>query len=229
MTDKKGMPAGDRSDRLTAARSLVDLLVVFLASGVAFFVEQWANARGLVSVPEAATGVSAVIAGFVTAVVVILIRKQSLSEIGFRRPARWAHRSACQFIELPAPDLSRYDSIYQNLPAALTMALLLPLTASIPEELIYRGFLMDRLTRIFGSNAAGNFLTVLVQALIFGAIHFQWGWGGVLVTTIMGAIWGTAFLLCGRNLWIVILAHSAGHMLMVAQLYFVKASELGTG
>ena len=42
----------------------------------------------------------------------------------------------------------------------------------------------------------------------------------------MGAIWGTAFLLVNRNLWIVIMAHSLGHIVLVSQLYFVKASEL---
>ncbi len=54
---------------------------------------------------------------------------------------------------------------------------------------------------------------------MFGAVHFQWGAGGMLVTVIMGTIWGTAYLLCGRNLWVVILAHSAGHILLVMQLY----------
>jgi membrane protease YdiL (CAAX protease family) len=62
-------------------------------------------------------------------------------------------------------------------------------------------------------------MTVLVQALAFGAVHFMWGIGGVIVTVMMGIVWGTAYLLCGRNLWVVILAHSAGHILFVIQLY----------
>ena len=99
------------------------------------------------------------------------------------------------------------------------MALILPLTASIPEEVIYRGFLVGRLSGFFGQDIRGASMTVLVQALIFGSIHFQWGIGGMIMTFIMGAIWGTAYLLCGRNLWIVILAHSAGHILLVTQLY----------
>ncbi|NCF23779.1 MAG: CPBP family intramembrane metalloprotease [Gammaproteobacteria bacterium] len=45
------------------------------------------------------------------------------------------------------------------------------------------------------------------------------GAGGVPVTTIMGAVWGFAYLLCGRNLWIVILAHSMAHIALVTQLY----------
>lgn len=56
-----------------------------------------------------------------------------------------------------------------------------------------------------------------------GAIHFQWGIGGMLMTCIMGAAWGTAHLLCGHNLWILILAHSSGHLLFVTQLYFASS------
>jgi len=62
----------------------------------------------------------------------------------------------------------------------------------------------------------------LFQALVFSMIHFQWGIGGMLMTLIMGIIWGTAFLLCGRNLWVVILAHSGGHILFVVQLYLAE-------
>jgi membrane protease YdiL (CAAX protease family) len=67
---------------------------------------------------------------------------------------------------------------------------------------------------------------VLVQALIFGSIHFQWGVGGMVVTAIMGAVWGTAYLLCGRNLWVVILAHSRGNVLWGIQLYLGESIVL---
>lgn len=130
------------------------------------------------------------------------------------------------FVELPAADLSRYDSLYQNLPGTIAMAILLPVMAALPEEVIYRGFLMDRLTSIFGKGGWSSVWVVVVQAIVFGAIHFQWGIGGIIMTFVMGLVWGTAFLLCGRNLWIVIIAHSLGHVLMVSQFYFTKASEM---
>ena len=98
-------------------------------------------------------------------------------------------------------------------------------TAAIPEELLYRGFLIERLTRLFAGARGASVLAVLTQALIFGSVHFQWGFGGIVVTAIMGAIWGSAFLLCGRNLWIVIIAHSAAHIAMVMQLYFSPPSQ----
>jgi membrane protease YdiL (CAAX protease family) len=222
---------------------LIDIMIVVAVSGLAFFLEDLANARGWISVGAEARGVSAVLGGAFAAVGVVLARGGTLADLGFRRPERWATVPfqvagilaafiaaqtlapllVSSFISMPEPDLSRYDSISGNLGAAIAMVLLLPLTASIPEEVIYRGFLIGRLSDIFGRNLGGATMTVVVQALFFGAVHFQWGIGGMIVTVMMGIVWGTAYLLCGRNLWIVILAHSAGHILFVIQLYLGKS------
>lgn len=64
-----------------------------------------------------------------------------------------------------------------------------------------------------------------VIAVIFGLVHFQWGLGGIVATIIMGLVWGVAYLLCGRNLWIVIIAHSTAHLLLVMQLYFTPPPD----
>lgn len=226
-----------------SAALLIDILIVFAVSGLVFLLEDFAFAKGWLPFGTEMRGVFAVLAGACTSVAVVISRGGTLADLGFRRPERWAivplqvtailvafiagetltPLLVSSFISLPEPDLSRYDSISGNLSAAIAMALILPLTASIPEEIIYRGFLIGRLSKLFGPNIGGAVLTVCIQALIFGAIHFQWGVGGMIVTFVMGIVWGTAYLLCGRNLWIVILAHSAGHILLVVQLYLAKS------
>ena len=231
--------ADRRISEAKPAAPLIDIMIVVAVSALAFFLEDLAISRGWIPFGEAVRGAITVIAGAIAAVAVVLIRGGTFSDLGFRRPERWARVPlqvtgilaafiavqilapllVSSFIAIPEPDLSRYDSISGNLGAAIAMALLLPLTASIPEEVIYRGFLIGRLSDIFGQNTGGACITVLIQALAFGAVHFQWGVGGMIVTVIMGIVWGTAYLLCGRNLWVVILAHSAGHMLGVVQLY----------
>ena len=218
---------------------LIDIMIVVAVTALAYLLEDHAISRGWIPFGEVVRGAITVISGALAAVAVVLIRGGALSDLGFRRPERWsrvflqvtgilaafiavqtlAPLLVASFIDIPEPDMSRYDSISGNLGAAIVMALLLPLTASIPEEVIYRGFLIGRLSDIFGRNTGGACTAVLVQALAFGAVHFQWGVGGMIVTVIMGIVWGTAYLLCGRNLWVVILAHSAGHMLGVTQLY----------
>jgi membrane protease YdiL (CAAX protease family) len=223
----------------TPAGAAVDILIVSAASIGAFALEGWAASRGVVDVGEAARGASSVVVGALTTIAVVHRRGGSWRDLGFRRPARWstvplwvfgilvafvagqalAPRLLSLFIEIPEPDFSRYDALVGNLPAALAMALLLPLTAAIPEEIIYRGFLIGRLEAIIGDRSAAPVLAVAVQSLIFALIHFAWGIGGVLLAGVMGAIWGTAYVVCGRNLWIVIMAHSAGHIMLVVGVY----------
>lgn len=184
-------------------------------------------------------GVLAVLSGCLAALAVTLFAGRPFSHLGFRKPARWwvallwavgiflffgiaqnlVPIMVNLVIELPQPDYSRYDFIKGNLTAAILMAIGLPLLAAVPEEIIYRGFLIERLHVTLGEFRGSEYRAVVLQALIFGAIHFQWGVGGVLVTVIMGLVWGLAFLLCGRNLWIVIFAHSLGHVVLVSQIY----------
>lgn len=218
--------------------AVTDVVIVLAAAGAAFAIEL--AAAGLLPWGDEARGVLAVLVAAVAALTLNLVRGGSPAALGLRRPRRWwtlpfraigifAAFVAAQgivptlvsaFFELPEPDFSRYDAIRGNLPAALAMAAVLPLAAAIPEEIVYRGFLMHRFTLLFGAGIAGTMSSVLLQALIFGAIHFQWGVGGVLFATMMGLVWGIGFVLCGRNLWVVIAAHSLAHVALVTQLYF---------
>ena len=220
---------------------LADIAIVALVSVLAFLAELTIAER--LPWGAEARGVIAVLAGAAAAVAITLARGSRLADLGFRRPKRWLTVPAwvlailaafviaqntvpllvAPFFDLPEPDLSRYDAVRGNLAAALSLAAVLPLTAAIPEEILYRGFLIGRFTQLFGNGRGAAVLAVLVQALVFGCVHFQWGPGGIIVTAIMGAVWGFAFLLCGRNLWIVIIAHSMAHLALLAQLYFSPA------
>jgi membrane protease YdiL (CAAX protease family) len=188
---------------------------------------------------EEARGVIAVLSAAVAALWLTIRRGGSLADLGLVRPKRWwtvpfwvlgilvtfvaaqglVPLLIAPFFDLAAPDMSRYDFIRGDALAAAAMALLLPLTAAIPEEVVYRGFLIRQFTRLYGNGRGGAVLAVLSQALIFGSVHFQWGLGGIVMTSIMGLVWGAAFLLCGRNLWIVIMAHSGAHVALILQLY----------
>ncbi len=134
----------------------IDIMIVFAVSGLAFFLEGLALDRGWIPFGTELRGVTAVLAGALAAVGVVLARGGTLADLGFRRPNRWAMVPfqvtgilvafiavqtlapllVSSFISMPEPDLSRYDSISGNLGAAIAMALILPLTASIPEEII---------------------------------------------------------------------------------------------
>jgi membrane protease YdiL (CAAX protease family) len=224
-------------DNYNRSGQLADIAIVALASVLAFLVELTMAER--LPWGAEARGVIAVLAGAAAAVAMTLGRGGRLADLGFRRPKRWLTVPAwvfgilavfviaqnavpllvAPFFHLPEPDLSRYDAVRGNLAAAVSLAVVLPLTAAVPEEILYRGFLIGRLTRLFGASASAPMVAVIVQAMVFGAVHFQWGTGGIIVTAIMGAVWGFAFLLCGRNLWIGVIAHSMAHLALLAQLY----------
>lgn len=223
------------------ARAFTDVLVVIVVSAMAFALEL-ALAEYLPWGVEA-RGVIAVLAGAIVSVWLTLWRGGTLADLGFRRPRRWltvpfwvlgifivfvvaqaaAPALAGQFFDVPQPDMSRYQIIRGNLRAALFFAVALPLAAAVPEEIVYRGFLIDRFTTVFGGGKAGAWLAAVTQAAIFGSVHFQWGVGGILATAIMGLVWGIGYILSGRNLWVVIIAHSLAHVALVTQLYFMPA------
>jgi len=223
------------------AHPLTAIAIVVAVSAVAFAGELAAADR--LPWGDEARGVVAVLLGATTAIWLTVRRGGTLADLGLVRPKRWlavpfwvlgilvtfiaaqalVPLLIAPFFSLPAPDMSRYDFIRGDALAAISMALLLPLTAAIPEEVVYRGFLMRQFTRLYGDGHRGAILAAISQAVIFGCVHFQWGLGGIVMTSIMGLVWGGAYLLCGRNLWIVIIAHSAAHIALVLQLYSMPA------
>ena len=217
--------------------ALVDLVLVIGASGAALALELlFADHLPWGSI---ARGVSAVLAGATVAVLCTLRRHGSLAPLGLarpRRPLRLALQAvailvaflAAQMLvpallapwfEAPPPDFSRYEGVRGNLPAALALAIALPLFAALPEEIVYRGFVVERVGALLGPHRLAPLGAVFVQALLFGSAHFQWGFGGMVLATIMGFVWGLAFLLCGRDLWAVVAAHGLAHKLFVVMLY----------
>ena len=203
---------------------LLDIAIVVIVSIGALVLGDWLRSIGWLDFGDASRGFLAVIAGAIAAVVLTLLRGGSFADLGFRRPKNWLTVPfwaigifaayvffqvlgvgvVSLFVEIPQADLSRFEPYHGKLMAAVMLVLILPFTASIPEEIIYRGFLMGRLSSVFGETTMGNVITVGIQSLVFGMIHFQWGVGGIVVTAIMGMVWGIAYLMCGRNLWITI-------------------------
>lgn len=233
------LSANVQSAPFNSLKLLLDILIIVIATIAAFVIEEFMITNGWIDLAPNARGVSSVLAGAFAAVAITFARGGSFADLGFKPPARWSIVPvqvitiltifiAAQhllpwllspFIDVPTPDLSRHETITGDLGAAILLALVMPLTASIPEEIIYRGFLIGRLTQVFDGNSRGNAMSVLISALFFCSVHFAWGLGGIIVTFMMGLIWGTAYLLCDKNLWVVILAHSAAHVLFAIQLY----------
>lgn len=79
--------------------------------------------------------------------------------------------------------------------------------AALGEELLFRGFLLTRLERIFGGGRVALIAALMVQATIFGLSHAYQGASGIVLTGVTGLVLGCAYLASRRNLVVVIVLH----------------------
>lgn len=113
-------------------------------------------------------------------------------------------------IGLGAPDPSFVLALVTESPAMLALWIVAVawFAAGFGEEVLYRGFLMDRLERVAGLRGR-PWAVLIIQALLFGLPHAYQGMGGMLVTATVGLLLGWIRNRCGGNLWAAIIAHAA--------------------
>jgi membrane protease YdiL (CAAX protease family) len=119
----------------------------------------------------------------------------------------------------PAADLSSYTYLAGNLPLLIVALAGVYLVSSFGEEVVYRGFVITRVESLVGDGRTATGVAAVVSAVVFGAAHFDWGVIGIIQTTFLGAALAGAFLLLGRNLWPLILAHAYLDTILLVQQY----------
>ena len=91
--------------------------------------------------------------------------------------------------------------------------------SSFGEEVIYRGFLLNRFTDLLGDSRTATWVAVILSSLIFGLAHFGWGIVGVVQTTFMGLALAGSYFLFKRNLWVLVAAHAYLDTALIVPLY----------
>jgi membrane protease YdiL (CAAX protease family) len=122
----------------------------------------------------------------------------------------------------PAPenaDMSGYGYLLGNLPMLLVALAAVYVVSSFGEEVVYRGFLMTRLSEIGKGTRAARGAAVVISAIVFGLAHFNWGIVGIIQTTLMGVALSVSYLLVGRNLWVLVFAHAYIDTVLLVQMY----------
>lgn len=105
------------------------------------------------------------------------------------------------------PDLSEFDRVTGNVKWLLVSLALTWTVFAFGEELIYRGYLMNRIAALIGYTHIGWIISVTIVSLVFGLAHFQQGITGVIENFIDGMILGFLYVVFGRSLAIPIVAH----------------------
>jgi len=98
--------------------------------------------------------------------------------------------------------------------------------AGFGEEVLWRGFLMDRLSRLplIGNS---NVTIIVVQAVIFGLAHAYQGLGGVLITGAVGLLFGWIRLRAGGVIWAGVIGHAAVDTIMLSLGYAEATGLIG--
>lgn len=193
----------------------------------------------------------AVLIADIAVVVYLLIgksRKEKLKSIGFTRPVNWLKTILiCLFfgivIELCSDifidpliekimnlktDISSYDYLRGSLPDYLMLLIIGFVLGGFIEEIIFRGFLITRLSSLFRIEWIGNLIAIVVSSASFGYAHLYYGWSGVISTGLFGVISGLIFIKSNKMLWYSILIHGFSNAASATLIFLNVDKEIYT-
>ncbi|MDC0886722.1 CPBP family intramembrane metalloprotease [Altererythrobacter sp.] len=127
---------------------------------------------------------------------------------------------AAEALGMPKVDVDLIMGFVTESPLMLALWIVLVawLAAGLGEELLWRGFLLDRLMRLPGIQGR-IWLAIVIQAAVFGLPHLYQGWSGVLITGSIGLLLGWLRIKANWNLWPLVIAHAGVDTIMMALGY----------
>jgi membrane protease YdiL (CAAX protease family) len=106
------------------------------------------------------------------------------------------------------PDLSDFADMVGNWKLFLIYMFLLWTLGALGEEIVYRGYLMNRVAGLFRETKALWVLSLIVVSVVFGCAHLDQGATGMIENVLNGLLLGGLYLACGRNLAVPVIAHA---------------------
>ena len=163
-------------------------------------------------------------------------------EIGYVRPKSWAATIAIgiafgialkflmKAVVMPLlgadPINQAYHYLAGNTAALPWILYAVTIGAGFGEETLFRGYMFERLRKLFGAGAWVTPLIVVISALWFGLVHYSvQGVAGVQQATIVGLIYGGIFAITGQ-IWMLMFAHAAFDLAAVALIYWNLESDV---
>ena len=156
------------------------------------------------------------------------------AELGLARPRSWfvtlagglvfgvAFKLFLKALVMPLLGADPVNQAYHFLAgnrALLPTAIWGMFAAGFGEELVFRGYLFERLRRLGGTRPRAKVGIVLFTSLWFGAAHYlTQGLTGVEQAVIVGLVFGTIAMRTGR-IWLLMIAHTAFDLTALALIY----------
>ena len=116
-------------------------------------------------------------------------------------------------------DLSQFDSVRGSMPNLVAYIILVWLLGAFLEEMIYRGYVMNRFADLFGDKRAGWITAVLASSALFAIGHINMGLPSVLENFVFAVVFAGLYLGARRNLWLPIIAHGFYNTLGLVLIY----------
>ena len=163
-------------------------------------------------------------------------------DVGFARPRSWANALVIGvaaglaieafelFVSQPLlvrwigkmPDLSDFSGLVGNWKQTLFFIVLLWVLAALGEEIVYRGYLMNRVAGLFRDSRMAWIVSLIVISIVFGCQHLDQGATGMIENIWDGLLLGALYLACGRNLAAPVIAHAMTDTIDLVLIYLGK-------
>jgi len=124
------------------------------------------------------------------------------------------------------PDLDLFRALNGNIKLTLLAIAGAWTLAAFGEEMVYRGYLMNRVADLFDRTPAAWIASLFIVHVGFGLAHAYQGIIGIIDEALMGFILGIAYLRCGRSLAVPIIAHGLCDTIDVILIYLGKYPTL---
>jgi membrane protease YdiL (CAAX protease family) len=145
-----------------------------------------------------------------------LVERRPLTSIGFRVPGirdvliaipagvvMLAGLAAIYYVLFPALHLSEGQQMNQLIATPFWWRFISVIRAAVGEEVLFRGYAIERLQELTGSRT----VAAVLSCAVFSLAHVgPWGWSHLLIAG-FGGVMLTALYLWRRNLWVNIIAH----------------------
>jgi len=157
-------------------------------------------------------------------------------EIGYVRPRNWvrtilvgiAFGAALKFVMkalvmplLGAPPINQAYHFVTGNPAVIPLMLYtMIVVAGFGEETFYRGWMFERIGKLFGQSLSAKIATVLITSILFASVHYlEQGVPGVEQAFITGLIFGAIFAITGQ-IFMLMIAHTVFDLTALWMIYY---------
>jgi membrane protease YdiL (CAAX protease family) len=120
------------------------------------------------------------------------------------------------------PDLEDFRALTGNLKLTLIFLALAWILAAFGEEMVYRGYLMNRVADLLNRTRRAWIISLIAVHVAFGLAHAYQGLTGIIDEGLSGLLLGLIYLRTGRNLSVPIIAHGIGDSIDFVLIFLGK-------